>query len=473
MRVRGYDELVDTLRISLAPDARALLDALGRMGARPLIVGGAVRDALRVVPVRDLDIVSTAPASAVLEMAQNATWCRSVYSMGERYGTVGIVLSDGDTVEVSELRGAARADADLAARFAFDARLRDFTVDAIAATWPELELLDPLGGRADLSSGVLRAPGVPLDRFAEDPLRVLRLARVASELDFEAEGETVLAAHRCVAEGGLARVATERISDELTKLLLAPSPTRGLTLTLQTTALRAVLPEVAALDGQTQPSFHDRDVLSHTIRAVELVPATPALRWAALLHDIGKAPTRSVDETGRIRFLGHPRVGAQMALAIAERLRFSTALTRAVTHLVAEHLRLGQLDTENDRAVDRAVRRLDLRRHAGVDAELLVSAEDALELELADLGATAHRDEVPAARVRLGAAIAASRARGTSAAARSPVSGSTLMRELGIPEGPMIGRVQRAIVAEIVAGNLDAGDTSGALRIARSTLRMG
>jgi poly(A) polymerase len=464
---------MDTLRISLSPEARALLDALAEIGAQPLLVGGAVRDALLGTPVRDLDIVSRATVASVLEVAREAGWTRSVYSMGERYGTAGVVLVDGTTVEISQLRGEGVRTGDPATAYEADAMLRDFTVDAIAATWPGLAILDPLGGREDLAAGLLRSPGRPLDRFADDPLRVLRLARLSAQFDFDAEGRTVAGAAECVALGGLERVAVERIRDELTKLLVSQAPHRGLALAVDTAALSAVLPEVDALRGVEQPGFHDKDVMGRTVEAVGLVPTSEVLRWAALLHDIGKPSTRSVDETGRIRFLGHARVGAVMTEAIAERLRFSSAQARAVRHLVAEHLRLGQLDTDNAPAVDRAVRRLDLRAHAGAHAPLLVSAEDALELELADLGATAHRSEVSEARRRLGAAIAASRERGTSAAPRSPVSGKRLMHEFGIGAGPLIGAMQRAIVAEIVAGHLDANDDEGALRVAGDVARRG
>jgi putative nucleotidyltransferase with HDIG domain len=235
-------------------------------------------------------------------------------------------------------------------------------------------------------------------------------------------------------------------------------------------ALAVVLPEVAALDGVTQPSFHDLDVLAHTVQSVSAAPPTRALRWAALLHDTGKAPTRTVDPDGRIRFLGHAPESARIAQKVCSRLRFSNIDRAAVVHLVAEHMRLGELHADNPHAVDRAVRKLDLRLGPAADVPPLVSAEDALELTLADFSATAHRGEAETVRAQLEQVIAQSRARGTHAETRSPLSGTELMQALGLAEGPAVGIATNAIVAAIDDGTLAPDDRSGALEIARGAI---
>lgn len=448
----------------LAAFARALDDA----GFDALLVGGTIRDALLRRPTADLDLVTNASPDEVRELTEGAGWARRTYPVGERFGTVGVVLADGDTVEVSRYRSEALDAVGTAARFALDAAHRDFTVNAIALDLTDGAVLDPVGGRADLAARLLRAPGSPADRFAEDPLRVLRTARFVSELGFEVQPQT--AAELRGAAPLLADVAVERVRDELTKLLVGRNAPLGLELLRTSDALEVVLPEIAALDGLTQPTFHDLDVLAHTFQTVGIAPATLALRWAALLHDVGKGPTRTVEADGRIRFYRHSQVGAELAETICRRLRLSNADTAAIVHLVAEHMRLGDVDFDNPRAVDRAVRKLDLFAGGAGEGQPAATAEDAVALTLADFAATAHRDETPLLRERLEGAIAASRTRGTQEIARSPVSGSELMIAFGLAEGPEVGEAKDAIERAIDEGEIAPDDRAAALRVAGAAL---
>ena len=321
---------------------------------------------------------------------------------------------------------------------------------------------------ADLERRVLCAPAPEAERFAEDPLRVLRAGRFVAELDFELAPATAAAMPSAVAR--LADVAPERVREELNRLLVSPRPSRGLRVLHAAGALAVVLPEVAALEGVSQPTFHDLDVFEHTLMSVDGAPATKVLRWAALLHDVGKAPTRTVEPDGRIRFFRHAQIGAQMAEEVCRRLRMSNDDTAAIVHLVAEHMRLGDVDFGSDRSVDRAVRRLDLTAGAGEHVRTLASAEDAVALTVADFAATAHRDEAPALAVRLEAAVAAARERATSRPIASPVSGTELIHELGLEQGPQVGVAKRAIEEALEAGTLAADDRTAALRIAREAL---
>ena len=395
----------------LSADARALGRALLDAGHDAVVVGGAVRDSLMGRPVTDVDLVTDATPDQVRSLVQRDKWARSSFAVGERFGTLGVVLSDGGVVEVSRYRAPALAHTTTYERFSADAELRDFTVDAMGVDLATGRLLDPLDGRIDIHDRLLRAPGDPAARFAEDPLRVLRAARLAAELGFDADAATFDALTR--AAGQLETVAVERIRNELTKLLVSEHPAQGLDLASRSGALAVVLPEVAALDGVEQPSFHDLDALAHTIQTVSNVAPTPVLRWAALFHDIGKGPTRSIEAGGRIRFFGHAKAGAALAEAACRRLRLSKADTAAIVHLVQEHMRLGELDVDNERAVDRAVRKLDARQRGVETEQPVVSAEQVLELTMADFEATAHREEAEPMRRRLAEAIAASRHRGT------------------------------------------------------------
>lgn len=459
--------------ITLPPDLFAFARALATAGHDAVLVGGAVRDALlERAGSGDFDVVTSATPDEIRAVMRTGSPARSVYAVGERFGTLGLVLAEGTHVEVSRYREHALAGMTTAKRFAADAAMRDFTVNAMGFDLAIDALLDPVGGRADLAASLLRTPGdAPSARFADDPLRVLRLARFAAQLGFEAEPATLAAAR--VAAPELAVIAVERIRDELTKLLLAPHPDRGLRIALDTGALAVVMPEVAAMDGVTQPTFHDLDVFEHTVQTVTLSPATHALRWAALLHDVGKVPTRTVEPGGRIRFFGHPKVGAELAEQICRRLRMSNAQTAAIVHLVREHMRLGDLHAGNRRAVDRAVRKLDLWERGSNASAPLVSAEDAVALTVADFAATAGRERTPEVRERLESVIAASRERGTGERPRHAISGREVITALGIPEGPGVGAAIEAVDAAVASGEIGADDHAGALEIARRAAATG
>ncbi|MDY0087191.1 MAG: HD domain-containing protein [Coriobacteriia bacterium] len=440
---------------------------LHEAGYDAVLVGGCVRDLLRGVVPADQDLVTSAPTDDLCRLLSADHSVRVVYAVNERFSTLGAVCSDGSKLEISRYRPDALGAPTLEQRFAIDASHRDFTINALGIDLASGALLDPLGGRGDLEDCVLRACGDVDARLAEDPLRAIRAARFVAELRCALAPATRDALAR--ATPSLALVAPERIREELTRLLVAEHVAAGLAVLLESGALAAVLPEVAALDGMTQPSFHDLDVLAHTMQAVALAPATPVMRWAALLHDVGKAPTRSVDTDGRVRFLGHAQAGERMAAAIVERLRFSAAQSRAIVHLVATHMRLGELDLANPRAVDRAVRSLDL--HTGEpETPPLVSAEDVISLTLADFGATAHRADVPRVRAALESAVAASRARGTHEPIVSPVSGTDIMAAFCLTEGPQVGVAKHAIEDAIERGLLADDDKEGALVVAAAAL---
>ncbi len=460
--------MTEPLGIELPAPALRIAEALTRHGHDAVLVGGALRDALLGKRAGDIDLVTDADPEQVRAALAQTGEVGSIYRLGGRFNTIGVALEGGGRVEITRYRELALGADTLPERVAADLAYRDFTVNAIAYDLAERRVLDPLSGREDLEARLLRAPGSADERLAEDPLRVVRAARLASELGFSIEATTAAALPRHAP--ALTSVAVERVRDELDRLLVAVDAPRGLKILRDTKALEAMLPEVAALDGLTQPSFHDLDVLSHTIQAVGLAPLTRVLRWATLMHDVGKAATRTVEADGRIRFLGHASVGAQIAEQICERLRMPHADTSAIVHLIAVHMRLGELDLGNPRAVDRAVRRLDLTVPASAPVKTLVTAEDVVELTLADLGATAHRDEVARVRAALHAAIAASRERGTHQATRSPVSGEKLMAALGIKAGPVVGKLKRAIEQAIEDGDLAADDVEGALRLASEVL---
>jgi poly(A) polymerase len=454
--------------IELPRGAQVVADALARRGFVVVIVGGAVRDTLAGLDADDIDIATDAVPSCVRAALSGVPELEAFWDVGEGFGTIGVKAA-GSHIEITTLRAPEEAGGHgVEDRFAADAAHRDLTINSIGMLYPEGRVMDPWGGRADLSAGLLRAVGDPLARLREDPLRVLRVARFASQLGFDVEPQTRAA----LAAGApmLANVASERVRDETTLLILGEKPDRGLLLLHESGALSLLLPEVAALAGMKQPTFHDLDGLGHTIATVSATPPDRVLRWAALLHDIGKPPTRTVDNEGRIRFFRHAQVGASLAREVCVRLRLSNADRRRIVHLVERHMRYSELDTDNPRAVDRAVRRMDLWDENSDPPRALVTAEDMVELVAADVAATTARARAAITRDRLLDAIAQSRSRGVSGRTVSPLDGNDIMRLLGVKQGPQVGRLKNAVSAAVAEGRLAEDDREGALEVARRAL---
>jgi len=467
------DPLPETLDIPLPHGVTLLAEALSAAGHGAVVVGGLVRDALLGRDhVADVDLATDATPAQVRAAVDGAPWLDSLWDVGERWGTLGLI-ADGTQVEVSTFRAAEdlRPDADVAARFAADAAHRDLTVNALGLALPHRALLDPTGGHADLDARVLRAVGDPTERLAEDPLRVLRVARLAAQLEFDVEPRT--AAALAAAAPALARVSPERTRDELTKLLTSADPDRGLRLLRDSGALAVVLPEVAELVGLDQPPrYHDLDGFEHTLAAVTAVAPDPVMRWAALLHDIGKPGARSIDDTGRVRFHGHASAGIPIAEEILGRLVFSKRDTMRVRHLVGAHMVFNGVDLTKPRHVDRAVRKADLWLPGphGVP-ELVVSAEEVAALKIADRAGHRDRDMLTDWSRDLNAAVAAARARGVREMTRSPVSGDELRAALKLDEGPLVGAAKHAIEDAVRDGKLAEDDKAGALKIARKAVK--
>ena len=301
--------------------------------------GGCVRDQLMGVSPHDYDIAT----SAHPEQVQNLF--RRTIAVGAHFGVI-VVLDGSYEFQVATFRNdgqyidGRRPESVTFATPEEDATRRDFTInglffDPIAGT-----LIDYVGGQEDLGRKVLRAIGNPYDRFREDRLRLLRAVRFGTTLGFDLDGAT----WRAVCENArhINEVSAERIREELVKILLSPRRVRGFDLLDESGLLAAILPEVEALKGCEQPpQFHpEGDVFVHTRIMLGLLPAevTVPLVLSVLFHDIGKPGTFAIDETGRIRFSGHDKLGAEMTEALMSRLRFSRAEIEATVEAVANHM---------------------------------------------------------------------------------------------------------------------------------------
>jgi poly(A) polymerase len=309
-------------------------------GHTAYFAGGCVRDMLRHVAPKDYDIATSARPEEVQRL-----FPRTV-AVGAHFGVI-CVLEHGRQFEVATFRSdGAYIDGRHPEAVTFsspreDAERRDFTVNGMFYDPIGHEVIDFVGGRADLDRRLLRAIGDAGSRFREDRLRMLRAVRFAAGLEFEIDPATWEALQRQAAE--IHSVSAERIRDELVRIFLSPNRVRGLDLLDQSGLLGQIIPEMLALKGCEQPpQFHpEGDVWVHTRAMLGLLPAevTAPLVFSVLLHDIGKPPTWSLDPAeGRIRFNAHDKVGAGMTRAIMERLRFSREEIEATVEAVDQHM---------------------------------------------------------------------------------------------------------------------------------------
>ena len=319
--------------------AQSIVERLRAKGFEALYAGGCVRDTLLGLEPHDYDVATSARPEQV-----EALFPRTV-SVGAQFGVI-IVLEGGTEIQVATFRGdGAYLDGRHPESVHFtdaegDARRRDFTINGLFYDPIKDEILDFVGGRDDLKKNVIKAIGNPSERFAEDKLRLLRAVRFATTLGFSIDSETWSALLEWAHE--LHAVSAERIRDEFCKILLSPNRLRGFDLLDQSGLLRMILPEMETLKGCDQPpEFHpEGDVFVHTRLMLSLLPerVSVPLVLSVLFHDLGKPPTRMVDETGRIRFNGHEGVSAEMSLRIMQRLRFSNEVIDAVLPAVRLHM---------------------------------------------------------------------------------------------------------------------------------------
>ncbi|SJN33412.1 tRNA nucleotidyltransferase [Mycetocola reblochoni REB411] len=368
------DALGRVQALAESPIVARVAAAFAEAGHELALVGGPVRDAILGRSVHDLDFTTDARPDqilAVLEPISAAHW-----DIGREFGTIGARVRVGDlvdTVEVTTYRADSYDGVTRKPVVAFgdslkgDLRRRDFTVNAMALRVPEVELVDPAGGIEDLLAGVLRTPVEPEHSFGDDPLRMMRAVRFASQLGFEVEGATLDA----IAEraGSLEIVSAERVQDELNKLLRTDSPRRGLRLMVDTGLAALVLPEIPALRLEVDEHHHHKDVYEHSLTVLDQAidyehsrhpGAEPdlVLRLAALLHDIGKPATRRLEPGGAVTFYHHDVVGAKLAKKRLLALKYDRQTIASVYRLIELHLRFfGYTDAVwSDSAVRRYVR---------------------------------------------------------------------------------------------------------------------
>ena len=430
---------------AIPPVADELGGLFAHHGHELALVGGPVRDIFLRRPGADLDLTTDAHPDRVIEITSK--WADTTWSVGIAYGTVG--MRKGDVVfEITTYRserydrGSRKPAVSYGKSLTEDLGRRDFTVNAMAATLPAHDLVDPFGGIADLRDKVLRTPGAAEDSFDDDPLRILRAARFVAELGFTPTEEVEAAMAGLAPRLGI--VSAERIATELTKLMLAArpgGPSAGIDLLVRTGAADHFLPEVPMLRLEVDEHHRHKDVYRHSLTVLDQAIALEhrydldqdlRLRLAALLHDIGKPKTRSLLPDGRVAFHHHDVVGAKLAKARLKALRFPADVIADVADLISLHLRFHGFGGGDwtDSAVRRyvtdagphltrlhALTRADCTTRNRAKAQRLARDYDQLEQRIAEL---AEREEL--------------------AAIRPDLDGHEIMRLLGIEPGPLVGQ---------------------------------
>lgn len=415
-------------------ETRPLAELFTGAGYRLYLVGGVVRDAIldRLGDRSDLDFTTDASPDDIEAILR--PWADAVWLQGKRFGTIGAKRAD-RIYEITTHRAEAytaesrKPDVRFSDSVEADLSRRDFTVNAMALELGStMELVDPYGGVADLGEGRLRTPLSPEESFKDDPLRMMRAARFIAGYGLTPDQELVDAVR--LLHGRLEIVSSERIRDELDKLMVVPAPGEGLWFLVRTGLAEEFLPELPALALEQDPIHRHKDVLAHTIAVVEKTSAKRIVRLAALFHDVGKPKTRSIGPHG-VSFHHHEVVGARITRDRMKALRYSAEDIDAVSGLVELHLRF---HTYKMGWTDSAVRRY--VRDAG---DLL---DELNELTRCDCTTRNQRraQELSQRMDALEARIAVLREQEELEAIRPDLDGRQIMDLLGVPPGPVVGR---------------------------------
>ena len=442
---------VETLRLVTSEEPiKGLAEAFAAAGFELALVGGPVRDAFLGRKVHDLDFTTSATPDQIEKLVKPLA--DAIWDVGRAFGTIAAQLG-GHTVEITTYRadsydGSSRKpDVVFGSSLEEDLFRRDFTMNAMALTLPEVKLVDPCNGLEDLLAGVLRTPIEPEISFQDDPLRMMRGARFTSQLGAVIHPDTMAAMTTLAPR--IADISAERVREELTRLLATESPRQGLEVLVETGIADNVLPELPALRLESDEHAHHKDVYQHTLTVVEQAieeekrrfpDQSPdvVLRVAALLHDIGKPATRRFEGGGVVTFYHHDVVGAKLAKKRLKALRFDNNTIDSVARLIELHLRFFGYSEQawTDSAVRRYVRdageelerlhilvRADVTTRNKRKADHLSFAYDDLEARIAVL---AEQEELQAIRPEL--------------------DGEAIMAILDLPPGREVGEAYRFLL---------------------------
>jgi len=440
---------------SLSPLDR-IIQKIGRLasenGFPVYAVGGFVRDRLLGIPSREVDFVVIGNGPGFAEKSKNLLQGHG-YVVYERFGTASFLLDEYKFEFVTARKESYRSDSrkpevqetDLAT----DLERRDFTINAMAMEIGEDgfgQTIDPFSGEADLKKKILRTPLDPEKTFEEDPLRIMRAARFASQLTFRIDPATLAAMREQKAR--LKIVSQERISDELLKILSHPKPSIGFSILKETGILEVVLPEIAALVGVEQKdSYHHKDVFEHTMKVVDNLAKESDnlyLRFAGLMHDIGKPRVKRFVEGTGWTFHNHEQVGERMLKKLCIRLKLPNEFPKYGQELTHLHMRPIQLIAED--VTDSAIRRLLFHAGDRIDDLMALCRADItsgnparVKQHLANFNLVTRRMKEVEEKDRM-------------RAFQSPVKGDEIMAVCGLPSGPPVGKIKKQLEEAILDG---------------------
>jgi poly(A) polymerase len=434
------------------------------------LVGGPVRDLFlgRVSP--DLDFTTDATPDQTVALIKK--WADNYWEIGRAFGTIGMRKGDFQ-IEITTYRADAYDPESRKPIVAFGTSLtddllrRDFTINAMALRLPMLELVDPFGGVRDLHASILNTPGPPETSFSDDPLRMMRAARFAAQLGVSLHADVREAMVRMAER--ISIISAERVRDELIKLICAAQPRAGVDLLVDTGLADLVLPEVSALRLESDEHHRHKDVYQHSLQVLEQAAALESkadgpvpgpdfvLRFAALMHDVGKPATRRFEPGGAVSFRHHDMVGAKLTAKRMKALRFDNDTIKAVARLVELHMRFygyGEAGW-SDSAVRRYI----------TDAGPLL--ERLHRLTRSDVTTRNQRkaDRLSFAYDDLEDRIAALREQESLDAVRPDLDGGQIMALLGLKPGPVVGRAYKFLLEERMEhGPLDPAVAESRLR---------
>jgi len=422
-----------------------LFKLFNNAGKELFLVGGAVRDhILRGIPLKDIedwDFGTDALPEESIEILEKDG--RKVWTLGIAFGTI-----EGENFQITTFRKeiyrslSRFPEVEFGQDLQTDLERRDFTINAMALS-PK-GLIDPFDGVTDWGKGILRTPMDPHLTFRDDPLRMLRCFRFVAKFGLEPDSYTMEAIRR--KRGLINSISRERWLMEMDKLLLGKHLVKALELMKESGLLEQMLPELVDLEGISQGEFHSKDAWLHSLKVAAAIEATPDLRWAGLLHDIGKGKTKSVSKGG-VHFYRHEEVGAEMWLEIANRFKMSSERTAHIEKLIRLHMRPNVYETSE--WSDSAVRRL--RRELGDEMY------DVLALSRADI--TSQNPERVVAAISKINELRDRLETVPEFLAKSTVlpkgTGELVMRELNLSPGPKVGEVKKRVEEEVVDGRLE------------------
>ena len=396
-----------------------------KSGYQAFIVGGAIRNSMLGCQVKDWDVATDATPDKIRELFPEMT------RFNLKHGTVTLV-SEGRHFEVTTFRGTEGFSSSIEEDLAH----RDLTFNAMAYNISNKRIIDPFGGKADISKKVVRAVLNPSERFQEDPLRMMRVIRFSLELGYAIEPETLMAI-KSMAQA-IDIVAKERVRDELLKILMARRPSAGFHLMRKSGLLKGILPELMEGYRKRQNNYHKYTIYRHTMETVDFIKGDPVLRLSALFHDIAKPRVRK-KINGRWRFFGHATASAELTKEIMMRLKFSNDRNTRVTHLIAHHM-FDYKQELSDKAVRHFIKRI------GED-----NVDDLIALRKADnLAHGWGRDfekDIEKFENRIDSQIKKSHPFTITDLA---VNGHDVMNELSLQPGPRVGRILNQLLEEVI-----------------------